>query len=308
MKTAFVFPGQGSQYVGMGAKLKETFPVAARTFEEADDALGFAISDLIQNGPLESLTATDNNQPAILTVEVAYLRVLQEAGFTAVAAAGHSLGEYAALVATGSLTFTQAVRLVHKRGKFMQDAVPLGDGTMSAALRLEDEVVERLCKEVADIGVVEPAGYNSVGQVVVAGSVAAIAAFEEKVGEAGGMVKRLNVSAPFHCSLLDKAAKDLKDALKDEEIKDPTFPYFANVDAKAVTDAMWVKPRLIGQVVMPVRWVQSMKGIQAMGVERFIEIGPGRTLAGLMRRIDRKAKIISVDKEGVLDALLAEGS
>lgn len=303
MKTALLFPGQGSQYVGMGAGLRAAWPEAARTFEEADDALGFALSRLILEGPLETLTETENNQPAILTVSVAYLRVLQSKGIQADIAAGHSLGEYAALVANGALSFADAVRLVRLRGRYMQAAVPLGVGTMSAVISVDDEVVERLCREVASFGVVEPAGYNAVGQVAVAGAVAAVEALEQKVSENKGMAKRLNVSAPFHCSLLAKAASDLDAALAGVAFAEPRFPYVANVDASLVHEAAGIRPRLVEQVVKAVRWVQSVRAMADFGVERWIEVGPGKTLAGLQRRIDKKHKVISVDGDGALEEL-----
>lgn len=305
MKTAFLFPGQGSQYVGMGAAIKERHPEAARTFEQADDALGMGLSKLILEGPLETLTETENNQPAILTVSVAYLRILEAHGVWADIAAGHSLGEYAALVAAGALDFADAVRLVRLRGRFMQSAVPLGVGTMSAVLQLDAEVVEGLCREVTGLGVVEPAGYNALGQVAVAGDVEAVAALEQKVSEAGGMAKRLNVSAPFHCSLLARAADDLKGALADVSFGALRFPYVANVDAALVTDPAGIAPRLVDQVMKPVRWVQSVQAMVGEGVDRWIEVGPGRTLMGLQRRIERKTKVQCVDQDGVLDALLA---
>ena len=306
MKTAFLFPGQGSQYVGMGTALKAAHPVAAEVFEEADDALGFGLSDLILNGPLETLTQTENNQPAILTTSVAYLRVLEANGFTPDITAGHSLGEYSALVAAGALSFVDAIRLVRLRGRCMQAAVPLGEGTMSAILRLDDEIVERLCAETLGLGVVEPAGYNAVGQVAIAGAVAAVAAVEAKVEEAGGVAKRLNVSAPFHCSMLSKAGEELAAALTEVTFKPLAIPYVANVDAEIITDSDRIASRLVDQVMKPVRWVQTIKQIIGFGTERYLEVGPGRTLFGLQRRIDRKAKVVCVDKEGVLDALLNE--
>ena len=310
MSTAFIFPGQGSQYVGMGAALKERFSQAAEVYAEADDALGFSLTDLILSGPVERLTETENTQPAILTCAVAYLRVLHAHGVSAQFSAGHSLGEYAALVANGALSFSSAVRLVRLRGRFMQAAVPLGVGTMAAVLMLDGARVEALCEQVSTPDSrVEPAGYNCPGQVACAGHVDAVERLEAAVGQSGGMAKRLTVSAPFHSSLLNKAGEDLGEALASVVIHPLSFPYVANVDAQLVTDPSGVKQRLIEQVMKPVRWEQSMAVMKEQGVERFIEVGPGKTLAGLMRKIDRKANVISVDDgktiDKAFDALLA---
>lgn len=310
MSTAFIFPGQGSQYVGMGAALKERFSQAADVYAEADDALGFSLTDLILNGPVERLTETENTQPAILTCAVAYLRVLQAHGVSAQFSAGHSLGEYAALVANGALPFATAVKLVRLRGRFMQAAVPLGVGTMAAVLMLDNAKVEALCEEVSTADSrVEPAGFNCPGQVACAGHVDAVERLEAAVGKSGGMAKRLTVSAPFHSSLLNKAGEDLGGALADVTIQPMHFPYVANVDAAVVTDPAGVKQRLIEQVMKPVRWEQSVTAMKDAGVDRFIEVGPGKTLSGLLRKIDRKLNCISVDDgksiDKAFDALLA---
>lgn len=305
MATAFVFPGQGSQYVGMGASLIHRFPEAAEVYAQADDALGFPLSHLILHGPLERLTETENTQPAILTCEVAFLRVLQKHGVQADLAAGHSLGEYAALVACGALDFPTAVRLVRLRGRFMQDAVPLGVGTMMAVLMLDGALVEFLCKEASIEGsVVEPAGFNCPGQVACAGHVDAIDRLEAEVAKNRGMTKRLTVSAPFHSSLLKKAADDLGHALADVHIQPMTFPYVANVDAHIVHEANGVKRRLIEQVMKPVLWEQSIATMKLHDIDRLIEIGPGKTLQGLVRKIDRKLNLVITDDSKSLDALL----
>ncbi len=305
MSTAFVFPGQGSQYVGMGSDIRQRYPEAARVFEEADDALGFSLSGLIQDGPAEKLTETENTQPAILTCAVAYLRVLQSHGIEAQLAAGHSLGEYAALVANGGLDFATAVRLVRLRGRFMQAAVPLGVGTMTAVLLLKGDVVESLCAEVStETSRVEPAGFNCPGQVSCAGHVDAVERLEAAVAKAGGMAKRLKVSAPFHSSLLRKAGEDLAKELEGVTVSPMAFPYVANVDAQVVTDPAGVKPRLVDQVMKPVLWEQSIRTMMEQGVDRFIEVGPGKTLAGLMKKIDRKQRMISVDTPKGLSSLL----
>ncbi len=307
MSTAFIFPGQGSQYVGMGSGIRGRFPEAAQVFEQADDALGFALSRLILEGPAEKLTETENTQPAILTCAVAYLRVLQKRGIEAQVAAGHSLGEYAALVANGAMDFPTAVRLVRLRGRFMQAAVPLGVGTMTAVLMLDGDTVTSLCAEVStDTSVVEPAGFNCPGQVSCAGHVEAIERLEAAVSKAGGMAKRLKVSAPFHSSLLKKAGDDLAKELESVTIAPMAFPYVANVDARWGTDPAGVKPRLVEQVMKPVLWEQSIRTMIGRGVERFIEVGPGKTLAGLMKKIDRKQSLISVDTPKGLTSLLGE--
>lgn len=305
MATAFVFPGQGSQYVGMGSALRERFPEAADVYAQADEALGFAFSDVILQGPAEKLTETENTQPAILTCAVAYLRVLEKHGVKAQFSAGHSLGEYAALVANGALDFATAVRTVRLRGRFMQAAVPLGVGTMTAVLMLDGAVVEALCAEVSTAdSKVETAGYNCPGQLACAGHVDAVERLEAAVGKAGGMAKRLNVSAPFHSSLLQKAGDDLGVALESVTVSPMAFPYVANVDAQVVNDPSGVKWRLVEQVMKPVRWEQSVATLREQGVDRFIEVGPGKTLAGLMRKIDRKLTVLSVDDGKTLDTLL----
>lgn len=290
----------------MGAALIERFPEAAEVYRQADEALGFELSSLILQGPLERLTETENTQPAILTCAVAYLRVLQKQGVQAQLAAGHSLGEYAALVANGALDFPTAVKLVRLRGRYMQAAVPLGVGTMTAVLMLDGPKVEALCEEVSSSeSRVEPAGYNSPGQLACAGHVEAVERLELAVGKAGGMAKRLNVSAPFHSSLLQKAGDDLGLALADVQIAPLAFPYVANVDAQLVSEAEGVKQRLVEQVMKPVRWEQSVATMRAAGVDRFIEVGPGKTLAGLLRKVDRKLNVVSVDDAKAFEALLA---
>jgi [acyl-carrier-protein] S-malonyltransferase len=292
----------------MGAALRERYPEAAEVYAQADDALGFALSDLILNGPAERLTETENTQPAILTCAVAYLRVLEKHGLSAQLAAGHSLGEYAALVANGALDLPTAVRLVRLRGRFMQAAVPLGVGTMVAVLMLDGPMVEQLCVQVSDAETrVEPAGYNSRGQVACAGHVEAVERLEEAVGKAGGTSKRLNVSAPFHSSLLKKAGDDLGVELERVHVRPFRFPYVANVDAQIVSDPAGVKQRLIEQVMKPVLWEQSVATMVGAGVDRFIEVGPGKTLAGLLRKIDRKLQVISVDDPKSFEMLLAGG-
>lgn len=296
MVTAFIFPGQGSQTVGMGSIIQEEYSVARDVFQEADSALGYSLSSIIKNGPIEKLTETEITQPAILTCSIAYLRILQEWGVEASFSAGHSLGEYCALVSSGALDFSTAVKTVRLRGRYMQNAVPIGVGTMTAVMMLDAQTVERLCKESStDSETVEPAGYNSPQQLACAGHVEAISRLELAVDKAGGTSKRLNVSAPFHSSLLKKASSDLATDLETISFSNLKFPYVANVDAEVVIEPSEIKWRLIEQVMKPVRWEQSIKKMLSLGVDRFIEVGPGKTLSGLMRKIDRKIPVISVD-------------
>ena len=304
MGTAFVFPGQGSQYVGMGRSVAEAFPEARRTFQEADDALGRALSKLIFEGPEEELRLTQNTQPAILTVSVACLRALRSAGFPEpVAAAGHSLGEYAALVAAGALGFADAVRLVEQRGRFMQEAVPVGEGGMAAVIGLDVDEVESLCQEVSRPGaVVEVANDNCPGQVVVSGHIGAVEALCRRAAEAGARrTVPLAVSAPFHCSLMGPAAERLARVLEGVRFAEPRFPVYANVDGQPYRSAAEIPGKLVAQVSHRVRWQDCVKGLVEAGAQRFAEVGPGRVLAGLIRRIARRIEVVGVEgPEGVV--------
>jgi len=307
-RIAFVFPGQGSQAVGMGRDLYENYAAARAVFDAADEALGFPLSRLCFEGPAEELQLTYNTQPALLTVSVAALRVLEEHGVAPDVVAGHSLGEYSALVAAGALSFEDAVRLVRLRGQFMNDAVPAGTGGMGAILGLDAGVVERLCAQVED-GVVEPATYNCPGQVVVAGHVAAVDRCLALALEAGARkVQRLNVSGPFHCSLLQPAGERLAEALEGVVIRDPRIPVIANVDAQPVASAAAIKQALIEQVSKPVLWEQTVRRLLADGVTLMIEVGEGRTLCGLAKRIDRDLECLACgDKSGVEQVLARLG-
>lgn len=303
-RVAFVFPGQGSQAVGMGRDLYENYEVAREVFAAADEALGFSLSRLCFEGPAEELQLTYNTQPALLTVSVAAYRVLEQHGVVPDVVAGHSLGEYSALVAAGALSFQDAVRLVRQRGRFMNDAVPAGEGGMGAVIGLDAAVVESLCAQVAE-GVVEPATYNCPGQVVVAGHMPAVERCLALAQEAGARrVQLLNVSGPFHCSLLAPAGQRLAEALTGVAIHDPRIPVVANVNAQPVTTAGAIRRALIEQVSKPVLWEQTVRRLIDDGVTLMVEVGEGRTLCGLARRIDRRLECLPCgDKQGVQELL-----
>ena len=306
-KTAFLFPGQGSQSVGMGRDLASSFPVARRTFEEANDALGFDLANLCFQGPEEQLRLTEFTQPAIFTVSVAALRVLAEAGVTADYVAGHSLGEYSANVAAGAIEFAVAARTVRRRGQLMQQAVPAGQGAMAAILGMPAEAVVAVCRDASSEGApVEPANLNSPEQTVISGATAvverAIALAKERGAKRAVL---LQVSAPFHCGLMQPAQDGLAPILQEIPFSAAKMPVVVNVDAALVTDGGQLRDALIRQVTGAVRWTESMQLLIAEGVSTFVEVGPGRVLSGLLRQIDRSQKCAQVEDPTSLEKLLA---
>ena len=299
---AFLFPGQGSQQVGMGRDLADNFPAASQVFEEADTALGFALSELCFNGPAEQLQLTENTQPAILTVSIAALRALEADGFPRPDfVAGHSLGEYSALVAAGSLSLTDAVKTVRARGRFMQEAVPVGAGAMAAILGVGLDVVITACEEAAQGQVCSAANINSQNQVVIAGDAGAVDRAIELLQERGAKrAMRLKVSAPFHCALMLPAQERLAVELKGITFRNLTTPIVTNVDAKAISSGDEARDALVRQVSQPVRWLDSVEFLMSQGVQSLIEIGPGRVLSGLARQIDRSLRCVNVEDKASL--------
>ncbi|OFW27278.1 MAG: [acyl-carrier-protein] S-malonyltransferase [Acidobacteria bacterium RIFCSPLOWO2_12_FULL_60_22] len=302
---AFLFPGQGSQQAGMGRDLWENFPAARETFEEADEALGFSLSRLCFEGPAEELQLTANTQPAILACSVAAYRVLAQQGITPSSVAGHSLGEYSALVAAGSLHFADALRIVRHRGQYMQEAVPVGTGGMAALLGISLDRVEELCRLAADGEVVAPANINTPAQIVVAGHIGAVRRVMEKALAAGA--KRalpLPVSAPFHCSLMLPARQRLAPELEALPFQDLRFPLVNNVRAEEVREGREARRGLMDQIPAPVLWEQSIRRLRALGAERFVEVGPGRILTGLMRQIESGVLAVNVEDGKSLEKTL----
>jgi [acyl-carrier-protein] S-malonyltransferase len=302
---AYIFPGQGSQYAGMGRALAESFAAARAVFEEADEALGFRVSRLCFGGSAEELQLTENTQPAILTTSVAALRALEAEGFAPPSfVAGHSLGEYSALVAAGALSLTDAVRTVRARGRYMQEAVPVGTGAMAAILGADARMVEEACAEAARGEVCSPANLNSPKQTVIAGDAAAVDRAMEILKSRGvRKVVKLNVSAPFHCALMNQAQERLARDLEKIEFKDLSVPLVTNVDAKLNTNGAEARASLVRQVSSPVRWSESIELLtKEHGVETFVEVGAGKVLAGLVKQIAPGVRTLNVEDAAGVEA------
>jgi [acyl-carrier-protein] S-malonyltransferase len=307
---AFIFPGQGAQKVGMGRSLAERFPICRETFAEADAALGEPLSALCFDGPEDRLLLTENTQPAILAMSTAVCRLVESEGIRPSFAAGHSLGEYSAHVAAGTLSFPDALRTVRRRGQYMQEAVPVGQGAMAAILMLDADGVARACADASsELGgrVVTPANLNAPGQVVIAGHADAVALAGEKAKALGAKrVIPLAVSAPFHCPLMQPAEERLAGDLRALPVRAPRVPVVANVDAEAKRDAASAIEALIRQVSSPVRWEQVVRRLVAEGARTFVELGPGAVLAGLVKKIDRSATVVSIEDDAGFTAALSQ--
>jgi len=304
---AFLFPGQGSQAVGMGKELAENYSIARQTFEEADEALGYKLSQLCIEGPEDQLRLTEITQPAILTASVAAWRVVNANGLKPRFVAGHSLGEYSAHVAAGTLSFADAVRTVRHRGKYMQDAVPIGVGTMAAILGMEFQKVAAVCRDAAQGEVCEPANINSPEQIVISGHTAAVERATKLADDRGAKrAKVLPVSAPFHCSLMKPAQDRLAADLSAVTFNNPAIRVVCNADAALLEHAEPSRDALIRQVTSAVKWEQSMRVLIAQGVQTFMEVGPGKVLCGLMRQIDRSKTCLNVADEASLQKTLEQ--
>jgi [acyl-carrier-protein] S-malonyltransferase len=294
-KIAFIFAGQGAQYAGMGKELAENISICKEVYEEADKALGFEISKLCFEGAKEDLDKTENTQPAIVTTSIACLKALEQRGIRPDVTAGLSLGEYSALVCSGALAFEDAVKLVRKRGRFMQEAVPAGVGTMAAVLGLTAEEVKSLCSEASHAGIVEAANFNCPGQIVIGGEVEAVRIASEKAKELGAKVMPLSVSAPFHTSMLKPAADKLQEELESVEFGKMNVPVITNVTGDYINETGDIKDLLKRQVMSSVLWENTIRKMIEDGVDTFIEIGPGKVLSGFIKKVDRKVKVANVE-------------
>ena len=295
-KIAFIFPGQGAQFVGMGADLYEKFDAARKRFDEADDALGYSIKKMCFEGSEDDLKLTANTQPAILVVSVIIAELLKAEGITVDVAGGHSLGEYSALVAADSIKFRDAVALVHKRGTFMQEAVPVGEGSMAAIIGLDDKTIIDICAKASEVGEVQAVNFNCPGQTVIAGKVKGVETAVELLKTAGAKkAVILSVSAPFHSTLMKPAARKLSAELDKIEINDAKFSVAANFTGKLETSAADIKANLVSQADNPVKWIDCVKSMQDFGAEIFVECGPGKTLSNFNRRIDKKIKSLNAE-------------